>query len=469
MPSISLVQSTEVFSLERWDAEAYSPELRRLERALAGSPSLDGLALVSHPAEIPREYIDEPDGAPFLLARNLRPILPDLTTLVRIPRPVARQLPSNRLEKGDVLVTRTGANHGVACVYLGESGDFYTSGEGLIVRRRQDQEIDSAYLAVFLGCDHGVELCRKAAYGSGQPHIGPAYLRQVPVLRLGRRMEGKIGDLVREAWGSQERVKSIYAEAKEELLDRFGWERLAEQPPELSYVESYANVAAARRCDAEHFQPQYKRLLKQLREAGALPLGDFCPIPHRGIQPDFVKGGDVWVIDSKAVRAEGVRLSADERTDRAFLEDSHNAKARIEPGDVLLNSTGRGTLGRATCYQLSGPAVADNHVSIIRPNPQVCLPLYLSLFLNSPLGMEQSEMFQTGSSGQIELYPSDIVKFLVYLPTQGNRKIDLAWQKRLADKLSTISDATATGRANLEEAKTLVERHIETRLGGSHE
>jgi hypothetical protein len=108
--------------------------------------------------------------------------------------------------------------------------------------------------------------------------------------------------------------------------------------------------------------------------------------------------------------------------------------------------------------------MADNHVSILRPDPKVCLPVYLALFLNSPPGLAQSEMFQTGSSGQLELYPVDVAKLIVYLPGNGNGKIDLRWQQRLADKVVAASEAKAKARAKLEEAQTLEEREIEKRL-----
>lgn len=172
------------------------------------------------------------------------------------------------------------------------------------------------------------------------------------------------------------------------------------------------------------------------------------------------------MIDSKSVRPGASQPSPDEMTDRAFLADSRNAKAVLRFGDVLLNSTGRGTLGRATCWRSTDPAVADNHVTILRPNPQVCLPVYLALFLNSPAGVAQSEMFQTGSSGQLELSPSCVERLIVYLPADENGTLDLAWQQRLVDKVLAAVEAKAQANAELEKAKAVVEREIEKRLTG---
>jgi hypothetical protein len=184
MAAIAIVDTNKITEAQRWDAESYHPDLHRLERAIGDRAPLGSVAQVSHPAEIPRVYTGDETGVPFMLAANIRPILLGLSSVSRIPSDVAKQLPANRLEQDDVLVTRTGANHGVACVYLDKPGKFYTSGEGLIVRAHA---IDGAYLGAFLGCQYGHRLCQKAVYGSGQPHIAPSYLRKVPVLRLGKK------------------------------------------------------------------------------------------------------------------------------------------------------------------------------------------------------------------------------------------------------------------------------------------
>jgi type I restriction enzyme, S subunit len=150
------------------------------------------------------------------------------------------------------------------------------------------------------------------------------------------------------------------------------------------------------------------------------------------------------------------------------VNEARNVRAKIHRGDVLLNSTGRGTLGRAACWLRDEAAMADNHVAILRPNAEICLPVYLALFLNSPAGLAQTEMFQTGSSGQLELYPSDVMKLIVFLPSNANGTIDMVWQQRLVDKIVAAGDARTKTQEKLEEAKSLVEREIDrkTRRNG---
>jgi len=177
------------------------------------------------------------------------------------------------------------------------------------------------------------------------------------------------------------------------------------------------------------------------------------------VQPEIAEAGTVLALDSKSIRPNGVEPSG-ERVTQAFYDSGFAEKARVRKHDVLLNSTGRGTPGRAACYQLDAPAVCDNHVAILRPDTEVCLPRYLALFLNSPAGLTQSEQFQTGSSGQLEIYPQHIRPFLVFLPRTKSGKIDIAWQQSLADKIEAAIRAREEAKTKLAEAKRLVEAAI---------
>ena len=92
------------------------------------------------------------------------------------------------------------------------------------------------------------------------------------------------------------------------------------------------------------------------------------------------------------------------------------ANARVVENDVLLASTGDGTLGKATIYDSAEPAIADGHVSIVRLNYEVC-PDYAVWFLRSELGQRQIQRLYTGATGLIEL-PEDAVKrILILKPT----------------------------------------------------
>lgn len=88
---------------------------------------------------------------------------------------------------------------------------------------------------------------------------------------------------------------------------------------------------------------------------------------------------------------------------------------QIQRGDVLINGTGVGTIGRAAPYLHPFNALPDNHVTILRPDHANIDPVYLAVFLNSLAGQLQVTQHLHGSSGQIELYPNDIAAFSVWV------------------------------------------------------
>ncbi len=69
----------------------------------------------------------------------------------------------------------------------------------------------------------------------------------------------------------------------------------------------------------------------------------------------------------------------DEYLQRA--EELNENRNIVKNGDVLLASTGDGTLGKCCVYDKKFPAIADGHVTIIRVDKKVIDPYYLADYL----------------------------------------------------------------------------------------
>lgn len=157
-------------------------------------------------------------------------------------------------------------------------------------------------------------------------------------------------------------------------------------------------------------------------------LVDWLDENQRGKQPEYVDEG-LPVVNSKHVLRGEVRLDEDNRN-ATFNDDD----LLIQQGDVLMNGTGVGTIGRAAPYLHTDAAIPDNHVTILRPRKGLDA-VYLSVFLNSMAGQWQVEQRLRGSSGQIELYPSDIAQFTVWIaPSSVQADIRRAVEKSYEQK-----------------------------------
>ena len=239
-----------------------------------------------------------------------------------------------------------------------------------------------------------------------------------------------------------ESAKQLQHGAEQTLLRALGLENW--QPPEpLTYTRPSRDAFAAGRLDAEHFKPKYAGLETHIRATGSFTkLEDLLAINERGTQPDYDESG-LAVVNSRHVANGEVRLNDDNRVAVA----GSNA-LKIKHGDVLMNGTGVGTIGRAAPFLHYAEALPDNHVTVLRPKAGRIDPVYLSVYLNSLAGQYQVNKWLRGSSGQIELYPNDIAQFLVWIaPTEVQQSIRKAIDDAFAAKRNATQLLDAARRA----------------------
>ncbi|UDY82578.1 restriction endonuclease subunit S [Vibrio diabolicus] len=122
----------------------------------------------------------------------------------------------------------------------------------------------------------------------------------------------------------------------------------------------------------------------------------------RGIAPKYtdIIDGAAIVVNQKCIRDYQVNLEL------ARLNDLSKRKVPteklVQKYDVLVNSTGVGTLGRVGQF-LGNEAnlTVDTHVTIVRPDKDVIDPLFFGYLMKSKQRLIES--FATGTTGQTEL------------------------------------------------------------------
>ena len=111
-----------------------------------------------------------------------------------------------------------------------------------------------------------------------------------------------------------------------------------------------------------------------------------------------------------------------------------NNKNLINKFDVLLSSTGDGTLGKSAVYDLDYPAIADGHVTIIRVDSSIIDPYYLCDYLRLGFGSVQIDRLYTGSTGMIELTADQVDSIVI------DMKKSLTEQKEASSCLRNLED-----------------------------
>lgn len=131
-------------------------------------------------------------------------------------------------------------------------------------------------------------------------------------------------------------------------------------------------------------------------------LDDLTSLVSRGIAPKYDDDSTQIVLNQKCIRDHYIDISLGRR----HKSKSTNEKW-LQYGDLLINSTGEGTLGRAAqVWFVPENMTVDSHITIVRPKNQQLI-FYIGLW---GLSHEREiEALHTGSTGQTEL-PRERVK-----------------------------------------------------------
>lgn len=157
-------------------------------------------------------------------------------------------------------------------------------------------------------------------------------------------------------------------------------------------------------------------------------LSELTTFISRGITPSYTESNGICVINQKCIR--NGELSLKEARLHNDQKKKVPAEKIIHQMDILVNSTGTGTLGRVS--QVTDPindATVDSHVTIVRPSPDVD-PLFLGYAVKWK--KPYIEALAEGSTGQTELSRFRLGdEITIPLPP-------LAEQKRIAELLHAI-------------------------------
>ena len=181
-------------------------------------------------------------------------------------------------------------------------------------------------------------------------------------------------------------------------------------------------------------------------------LGDLCSYIQRGKGPAYADHSEHRVISQKCVRWYGLNLEP-ARFVTAESLTKYEAIRFLQAGDLLWNSTGTGTIGRACLVppaQDKAGLVADSHVTVVRP---VQLNgWFLWRWIQSPYVQSEIEGSASGTTNQIELNTSTVINHLTPVPPAAeqsrivNRVEELM---RLCDALEAKGQLEATQHAQL--------------------
>ena len=166
----------------------------------------------------------------------------------------------------------------------------------------------------------------------------------------------------------------------------------------------------------------------------------------RGKQPAYIENSFIAVVNQACIYNDFFKFQ-----NLKYFDPTSNKKTlEIQEGDILVNSTGTGTLGRCNIFVPTDAKtyVIDSHVTLLRPS-KVILPLFFKVFF---LAQPTQERFYadcvSGSTNQIELSKEKFLRFEIPLPP-------LELQERFAAEVERVEALKTTVRAGIAETQTL--------------
>ena len=194
--------------------------------------------------------------------------------------------------------------------------------------------------------------------------------------------------------------------------------------------------------------------MEELKEGWRkVKLGEIVEYVARGITPKYTEEKEsILVINQKCIRNMVLNLELAKKHD---LSKKISKDKILKKYDILINSTGVGTLGRV-CQNFNDILLTvDSHVTILRADSQKINPLYLGYAIKNKEKLIES--LGEGSTGQTEL-KKDILLERIQIDYPQNSFL----QEKIVSILSSLDEKIELSRKinqNLEEiTQTLFKR-----------
>ena len=289
-------------------------------------------------------------------------------------------LRNGKLCRGDIVITTRGTVGNVAYYDNDVPFENVRINSGMLIVRCNNS-ICREYVYNVLRSDSFLTQIKSIQTGSAQPQLPKSHFLKmkipVPELDVQKKVAGIIGDIDKKIAINTKINNNLLQQASSIFKAWF-------IDPDISEHEDWQMVT----------------------------LEDITSLVTRGIAPKYSDESDQIVINQKCIRDHMLDLSPA----RKHLPKKINEKW-LKKGDLLINSTGQGTLGRAAQIWFDPVNMTvDSHVTIVRPKNEKLI-YYIGIW--GILHEREIESLHTGSTGQTEL-PRDRVKGLELLLPDEN-------------------------------------------------
>ena len=341
-------------------------------------------------------------GVHFLSVRNITKGIIDLTATKYISLAEHKVLTKRcRPEKEDILYTKVGTTGIAKVVDVDNEFSIFVS---IALLKVKHHIIFNRYLEYFLNSPYARNQAKEKTRGTANKNLVLCDIKKIKIH-------------FPESLFEQRRIVAI--------LDK-----------------AFANIAKAKENAEKNLQNAHDVFKSYLQNVFSNPkknwqtkkLGEVCEIINRGISPKYIDSEGVCVLNQRCIRDHKINF------DFSRMHDLKNKKINsdkfIKVGDVLVNSTGTGTLGRvAQVRNLLFDATVDSHITIVRPIKN----LFYDVFFGYALIFIEDDIKKRGDGcgGQTELARNTLKNGFTIIYTESHHE-----QQFIVTKLDALSAQT---------------------------
>jgi type I restriction enzyme S subunit len=182
---------------------------------------------------------------------------------------------------------------------------------------------------------------------------------------------------------------------------------------------------------------------------------------QRGKSPKYAEQSALPVINQKCIRWTELQLQHLKYIHPDQF-DAWDELRYIKSGDILWNSTGTGTVGRAYLVKSEDtvlPKVVDSHVTVVRAASEL-EPRYLFNWIRSPAVQDKIEEMCDGTTNQIELSRTAIAATAIPIAPRAE-------QIRIADQLDNLLAQVNACNGRLDAIPGILKRFRQAVLGAA--
>lgn len=299
-------------------------------------------------------------------------------------------LRKGKLKRGDIVYTTRGT--------VGNAGYYNSSvpyenvriNSGMVILRSNGEIVDARFLYQILKSEYYRPYFKQYCTGSAQPQLPIKNFSQIYLNVPDIKTQHRIADIL-----------SVYDNLIENNQKQI---KLLEEAAQRLYKEWFV--------DLRFPGHENTKIVDGVPEGWSKStVSEVSAVLRRGISPKYNEKARSIVINQKCIRQTIV--SYDEARTQ---EKKYPAELEMMESDIVICSTGAGTLGRVgQIFEAKGNATLDSHVTLIRANEKIGQQ---SLFWS--LKMKQDYLMNAGkgSTNQLELSRETIGNCKILMPEQ---------------------------------------------------